>query len=102
MRNNIVVMASPASGGRLRPSLKWQAEHERALKSGPNPSRPAVEAGAVTQFWLKKELPTKKAVRWSALRLGAGKLKAFRVASNTVVSPPESSSPGSANATAAP
>jgi hypothetical protein len=39
--------------------LKWQPEHARALKTGPSPSRPSVDAGAITQFELKNELPTK-------------------------------------------
>jgi hypothetical protein len=34
--------------------LKWQAEQEVALKVGPRPSLPEIEAGAVTQLRLKK------------------------------------------------
>ena len=32
------------------------------MKCGPNPSRPVVEAGASTQFFLKNELPMKNAL----------------------------------------
>src|SRR5258707_619574 len=95
MRICIATIAWAGSGGPLRPSRRWQEEQERALKRGPRPSRPEVEAGATTQFSLKKEWPTKKAARWSSFRLGAGKPKAFGEVSKTVVSPPENSSPDS-------
>src|ERR1044071_297427 len=90
MRSSAVDNDSPGSGGRLRPSLKWQAAHERGLNSGPRPSRFSTEAGATTQAWLKKEFPTKKDVRCAAERFGAGKLNASWVASNTVAAPAES------------
>ena len=80
------------AGARPRPSLKWQPAQERALKSGPSPSRAVVEAGAVTQFWLKKELPTKKSSPCSRVRPGAGRLKASGVVSKTVAAPPANSS----------
>src|ERR1051326_4955224 len=96
MRISIETIGSPGLGGRLRPSLKWQAEHERALKSGPRPSRPAVELGATTQFSLKNEWPTKKAARCSSCRFFAGKPNALGEVSKTFVAPPESSSSGGA------
>ena len=37
--------------------MKWQAEHEVALNSGPRPSDDVTEAGACTQFRLKVVLP---------------------------------------------
>ncbi len=52
MRTSRVLLGSPASGGRLRPSLKWHEEHDRALNRGPRPSRDSAEAGALTQFTL--------------------------------------------------
>src|SRR5882672_1232545 len=93
MRSSIVSIGSPASGGRPRPSLKWQPEHDRALNNGPRPSRPATEAGATTQFWLKNELPTKNGERCSSRRFRAGSENALRDVSKTVPSPPESVSP---------
>ena len=48
---------------RPRPSLKWHDEHDWALNVGPRPSRPVVDAGAVTQLSLKKLLPTANARR---------------------------------------
>jgi len=42
------------------------------MKWGPRPSRPVVEAGASTQFFLKKELPMKNGVWRSTDRLAAG------------------------------
>ena len=90
------VGVSPSkAGGRPRPSLKWQPAQERALNSGPSPSRAVVEAGAVTQFWLKKELPTKKSNPCWRGRPGTGRLKASGVVSKTVAAPPASSSPAS-------
>src|SRR6185295_8112144 len=93
MRSSIVSSGSPGSGGRPRPSLKWQPEQDRALKSGPRPSRPATDAGATTQFRLKNELPTKNGDRCSSRRLRTGRENAFRDVSKTVPSPPESASP---------
>src|SRR5262245_42198520 len=88
MRISMEAKGLPGSGGRPRPSLKWQAEQERALKSGPSPSRVATEPGASIQFWLKYELPTKNARRLTSLSDLKGILKASWVASTTVVSPP--------------
>jgi hypothetical protein len=51
--------------------MKWHAEQERALKSGPRPSRPDVVAGAATQLSLKKEFPTANLRRRSRVRLRA-------------------------------
>src|SRR5687768_9553546 len=85
--------SSSPSGGRPRPSLKWQVEHERALKVGPRPSRLVVELGAITQFLLKNELPTTNRWRRSKLMLRADSENALAVRSNTVVSPPGRSSP---------
>ena len=85
--------AGPARGRRRRraagprPSWKWHDEHDWALKSGPSPSRPSVEAGAVTQFSLKKLLPTAKC--GAAGRRGrapAGRRR--RAGASTVASPP--------------
>jgi hypothetical protein len=42
--------ASPASGGLLRPSCRWQLLHERAWNSGPSPSSPRALAGAAIQL----------------------------------------------------
>src|SRR5215510_10371118 len=94
MRSSIVSSGSPGSGGRPRPSLKWQPLHDRALKSGPRPSRPATDAGAMTQLRLKNELPTKNDDRCSSRRFRAGSEKALRELSKTVPSPPDSASPG--------
>ena len=47
------------------------------MKWGPRPSRAVVDAGASTQFFLKKELPMTKVVRCRSLRLAAGREKAF-------------------------
>jgi hypothetical protein len=85
IRRSIERIGWPGSGGRPRPSLKWQPEQERALKSGPRPSRDATDAGAATQFSLKNELPTKKAGRWRASRLRMGKEKASRPVSDTSI-----------------
>ena len=63
--------SSSASGGWARPSWKWHDEHDWALKIGPSPSRPSVDAGAVTQLSLKKLLPTEKARRSSRGRASA-------------------------------
>ena len=59
---------SGRSAGAPRPSLKWHDEHDWALKVGPRPSRPVVDAGAVTQLSLKKLLPTANARRSLARR----------------------------------
>ena len=61
-RTSIDSIRSPGSGARPRPSCKWHAEHDRALNNGPRPSRAVVDAGALTQLRLKKELPTKNRV----------------------------------------
>ena len=83
----------PASaGGWARPSRKWHEEHDWALKSGPSPSRPSVEAGAVTQLSLKKLLPTAKSRRCWLSRPGTGWAKAPLPAISTVASPPWSAS----------
>ena len=60
------------------------------MNKGPNPSREAVEAGAATQFSLKKEFPVKKAALRLEFKFLAASVKALRVASKTVVSPPAS------------
>ena len=65
-----------SAGGWARPSRKWHDEHDWALKSGPSPSRPSVEAGAVTQLSLKKLLPTAKSRRCWLSRPGTGWAKA--------------------------
>ena len=39
------------------------------MNSGPSPSRSGTLAGALTQFWLKNELPTKNCARCSAVEL---------------------------------
>ncbi len=61
------------------------------MKVGPKPSRASVDAGAVTQFWVKKLSPTSKVRRSSLVKLRAEKLKALRLLTNAVVSPPSSS-----------
>ena len=60
------------------------------MKVGPSPSRASVEAGAVTQFWVKRLSPRSKSRRSSLVSLEAGRPKALRVASARVVSPPRS------------
>ena len=68
--------SSASAGGWARPSRKWHDEHDWALKSGPSPSRPSVDDGAVTQLSLKKLLPTAKVAALLAVearhRLGEG------------------------------
>ena len=76
------------SGGLARPSRVWQEEHDWALKVGPSPSRASVEAGAVTQFWVKKLSPTANVRRSSLLRLRAADSKAVALDRATLVSPP--------------
>src|SRR5262245_54859591 len=90
--------SSGGVGGAPRPSLKWQEEQELALKVGPSPSCPVVEEGAVTQPRLNMELPTKKRSRRESRRLRAESEYERSPVSKTVVSPPDSSSPGSASA----
>ena len=80
------------AGGWARPSRKWHDEHDWALNSGPSPSRPSVEAGAVTQLSLKKLLPTAKSRRCWLSRPGTGWAKAPLPAISTVASPPWSAS----------
>ena len=48
---------SVGSGGAPRPSSTWHDEHAWALNIGPSPSRASVDAGAVTQFLVKKLSP---------------------------------------------
>ena len=68
---------------------KWHDEHDCALKSGPSPSRPSVDAGAVTQLSLKKLLPTAKVRRCSPVEARARAARTRRVpATSTVASPP--------------
>jgi hypothetical protein len=55
----------------------WQDEQDWVLKVGPRPSRPAVDAGAVTQLSLKKLFPTTNARRSSAGSVLSGRLKAI-------------------------
>ena len=57
------------SGGAPRPSRMWHDEHDWAFKIGPRPSRASVDAGAVTQFRVKKLSPTSNSRRSSSLRL---------------------------------
>ncbi len=92
MRTTIVSVGEPASGGALRPSRTWHAEHDRETNNGPSPSRALTDALAASQFSLKKEWPTKNGARCSSVRLRAESEKASRVVSNAVVAPPESSS----------
>jgi hypothetical protein len=87
--------SSSSSGGRPRPSRKWHDEHDWALKTGPSPSRPSVDAGAVTQLSLKKLFPTANARRSSGDSVGRASPNALEEASNTVASPPERASIGS-------
>ncbi len=61
------------SGGAPRPSSTWHDEQAWALNVGPRPSRASVDAGAVTQFLVKKLSPTSNCRRSAAVRLGAGK-----------------------------
>ena len=70
-------VGSSGVGGCARPSWKWQDEQDWALNVGPRPSRPDVDAGAVTQLSLKKLLPTAKARRSSAGSVFSGRLKAM-------------------------
>ena len=84
------------AGGLPLPSLKWQPEQFLALKKGPRPSLAVVDAGAVTQLWLKSELPTPKVTRSSNVRSGEAKPKASAEKLLDDVVPPESSSPSSA------
>ena len=83
--------SSGPSGGLPRPSRRWHEEHDSALNVGPSPSLAVVDAGAVTQFWRKKLLPTAKVRRCWVFRLRAGSPKALRVVVNAVVAPPISS-----------
>jgi hypothetical protein len=58
MRSSMLVKSAfPSSGGLPRPSLKWHVEQERALKSGPRPSRLVLLDGGSAHCWLKKALP---------------------------------------------
>jgi hypothetical protein len=50
MRTSRPGFSLSGAGGRLRPSLKWQPEHDRALNNGPSPSRVATDPGAAIQF----------------------------------------------------
>jgi hypothetical protein len=59
-------------GGRPRPSLKWQAEQERALNSGPSPSRPSTTEDVLTQLVLKIVSPEKNWAKFLGSRLLAG------------------------------
>ena len=84
--------SSGVAGGWARPSRKWHDEQDWALKSGPSPSRPSVDAGAVTQLSLKKLLPTANVRRCSPSRPGTGWAKAPVPNTSTVASPPWSAS----------
>src|SRR5690606_39657138 len=86
----------PACAGWPRPSLMWQFWQALVLRSGPRPSRAVVEAGAMTQGFLKKLLPTLKSSRRTGERLADGMEKAFWSNFITVALPAESASPGSA------
>ena len=50
----------------------WHDEHAWALSSGPSPSLASVEAGAVTQFWVKKLSPTSNTRRSRSVNPGTG------------------------------
>ena len=80
--------SSASSGGSARPSSIWHDEHDWALKVGPRPSLASVEAGAVTQFWVKKLSPTSKTRRSGLVKLGAARPKELRLVVAMVVSPP--------------
>src|SRR5215216_2245458 len=84
-----VIGSSGLSGGRPRPSLKWQVEQERALKVGPKPSVELVDAGAVVQLRLNVELPVKNGLRRASLKFSATCAKAFLPTVKVVPSPPE-------------
>ena len=62
------------------------------MNVGPSPSRASVEAGAVTQFLVKKLSPTSNRRRSSGVRFGAGKASEFRDSAWRVASPPRSGS----------
>ena len=59
---------------------------------GPRPSRASVEAGAVTQFWVKKLSPISNSRRSSLLSVGAENENALRPTTSRVVSPPRAGS----------
>ena len=68
------------------------------MKVGPKPSRAVVDAGAVTQFWVKKLSPTANVRISAVVRLAAGSPKEFRFVLDTVVSPPSNSFSNSSGA----
>ena len=100
-RSSPGVAGPPSAGGSARPSNVWHEAHAVALNVGPRPSRLVVDAGAITQFWVKKLSPTSKSARLLPGRLLAGSPNAFWLTTLRVVSPPRSESRRSASATSA-
>src|SRR4029079_17007970 len=95
-RRNIEVVPLSPSGGRPRPSFRWQFWQARSLNSGPSPSDACVEDGDDTQFLRKRALPSLKVPSSSKVMLAEDCEKEARLASfREVPAPPCISSKGS-------
>ena len=93
MRSSIVSIGSPGSGGRPRPSLKWQPEQDRALNSGPRPSRPATDAGAIDPVLVEERVADEERRAMLLPKIARRQRKRVaRARRRRCVSPPDSAS----------